>query len=65
MLAAAGVKQFGTEAAGRLLTDPDQLNAILRSLPSGWESKNLQIVLHTKVIGNTTAQPEVVAWHVC
>ena len=64
MLAAAGVKQFGTEAAGRLLTDPDQLNAILRSLPSGWESKNLQIVLHTKVIGNTAAQPEVVAWHV-
>ena len=65
MLAAAGVKQFGTEAAGRRLTDPDQLNAILRSLPSGWESKNLQIVLHTKVIGNTAAQPEVVAWHVC
>jgi hypothetical protein len=64
LLAAAGVKQFGTEAAGRLLTDPDQLSAILRNLPSGWETKNLQIVLHTKVIGNTAAQPAVVAWHV-
>src|SRR5205814_5327245 len=39
LLGAAGVKQFGTEAAGRLLTDPDQLSAILRNLPAGWETK--------------------------
>ncbi len=63
VLVAAGVKQFGTEAAGRLLTDPDQLSAILRALPAGWEDKNLQLVLHARVIGNTAAQPEVVAWH--
>ena len=59
-MVAAGLKQFGTDAAGALLTDPDQLGAILRMLPAGWESKNLQIVLHAKVIGNTPAQPEVV-----
>jgi hypothetical protein len=64
VLVGAGLKQFGTEAAGHLLTDPEQLGAILRKLPAGWESKNLQIVLHAQVIGNTPAQPEVVAFHV-
>jgi len=64
VLVGAGLKQFGTEAAGHLLTDPDQLGVILRKLPAGWESKNLQVVLHAQVIGNTPAQPEVVASHV-
>jgi hypothetical protein len=64
LMVAAGMKQFGTEAAGALLSDQDHLGAILRTLPGEWEGKNLQIVLHAKVIGNTPAQPEVVAWHV-
>ncbi len=64
VLVAAGLKQFGTEAAGVLLSDPDQLGSILRKLPAGWDAKNLQIVLHAKVIGNTPAQPEVMAWYV-
>lgn len=63
VIVAAGLKQFGPEAAGRLLTDSDQFGGILRKLPTGWDSKNLQIVLHAKVIGNAAAQPEVVAWH--
>jgi hypothetical protein len=64
VLEAAGLKQFGTEAAGRLLADPEQLGALLRKLPAGWESKNVQLVLHVRVIGNTPAQPEVLASHV-
>ncbi|HVW87769.1 MAG TPA: hypothetical protein VHB50_23955, partial [Bryobacteraceae bacterium] len=64
LIISAGIKQFGTEAAGRLLADPDQLGAILNHLPAGWEDKNVQVVLHMKVIGNTPAQPEVVASHV-
>ena len=59
----AGLKQFGTEAGGRLVSDPDQLALLLRDLPAGWESKNLQVVSHVRVIGNTPAQPEVAAWH--
>jgi hypothetical protein len=64
VLVAAGLKQFGTEAAGHLLVDPEGLGAILRKLPQGWESKSLQLVLHVRVIENTPAQPEVVAMHV-
>ena len=58
------MKQFGTEAAGRLIADPERFGAILRKLPAGWESKNVQLVLHVRVIGNTPAQPEVLASHV-
>jgi hypothetical protein len=61
VVVAAGLKQFGTDAAGRLLSDPAQLGAILSKLPAGWESKNLQLVLHSTVIGNAPAQPEMVA----
>jgi hypothetical protein len=64
VMVGAGLKQFGTEAAGRLLADPDQLGAILRSLPAGWESKNLQLVLHASVIRNIPALPDVVASYV-
>lgn len=64
ILAGAGLKQFGTEAAGRLLADPDQLGTILRKFPPGWENKNLQVVLHARVIANTPAMPEVVASYV-
>jgi hypothetical protein len=64
VLEAAGLKQFGTEAAGRLIADPERFGAILRKLPAGWESKNVQLVLHVRVIGNTPAQPEVLASHV-
>jgi hypothetical protein len=64
VLVAAGLKQFGTEAAGRLIADPEQLGGLLRKLPAGWESKNVQLVLHVRVIGNAPAQPEVLASHV-
>ncbi len=64
LLVGAGLKQFGTEAAGHLLADPEQLGAILSKLPAGWENKNLQLVLHAKVIRNTPALPDVVASYV-
>ena len=64
LIISAGIKQFGTEAAGRLLADPAELGSILNKLPAGWEDKNVEIVLHNRVLGNTSAQPEVVASHV-
>jgi hypothetical protein len=60
---AAGLKQFGTEAAGRLLVSPADLSRILQTLPETWPEKNLQIVLQARIIGNTPARPEVVASH--
>jgi hypothetical protein len=64
LIVSAGIKQFGTEAAGRLLADPVELGTILNKLHGGWEDRNLEIVLHNRVIGNTPAQPEVIASYV-
>jgi hypothetical protein len=59
--AAAKLNQRG--GACRLLADPEQLGAMLGRLPAGWESRNVELVLHARVIRNTPAQPEVVAAH--
>jgi hypothetical protein len=64
LIVSAGIKQFGTEAAGRLLADPNDLGALLSKLPAGWENRNMQLVLHARVIGNAPTQPELVAFHV-
>jgi hypothetical protein len=60
----AGLRQTGTEAAGYLMSNPAEIGAITRQLPSGWENKNLQLILHVKVIGGGPAKPEPVAHHV-
>lgn len=64
LIVSAGIKHFGTEAAGRPLAEPTEFSAILSKLPPGWEKKNMQLVLHARVIGNTPVQPELVASHV-
>ena len=57
----AGITQYGTTAAAELVTNADLLQAALHRAPSGWENKNLQLVLHTKVISGVAASQSVVA----
>jgi hypothetical protein len=60
----SGITQYGTEAASDLVTRPDLLADALRNAPAGWERKNLQFVLHVKVIAGAATSPKVVATHV-
>jgi hypothetical protein len=57
----SGATQYGTEAAASMATNPGLFSATLKNLPKDWENKNLEIVIHVKVIGNTPASPEIVA----
>jgi hypothetical protein len=57
----AGITQYGTEAAADLITMPEYLAEALHDAPKGWQNKNLQFVLHVKVISGTPASPKVVA----
>ena len=59
----AGITQYGTEAAADLITNPELLSEALRDAPQGWQNKNLQLVLHVKVISGTPASPRVVKTH--
>jgi len=57
----SGATNYGTEGAASLVTNSDLLRNALHDRPPGWDSKNLQIVLHMKVIANSPMTPEVVA----
>src|SRR5215472_8029413 len=46
----AGITQYGTDAAGDLVTNPDLMAEAVQGAPAGWQNKNLQLVLRVKVI---------------
>jgi hypothetical protein len=57
----AGITQYGTDAAGDLVTNPELMAEALRGAPAGWQSQNLQMVLHVRVISGAPTSPRVVA----
>ncbi len=59
----AGLNVYGTEEGGRILTDPESLNQIIKKLPPHWAEHNLELVIHVSVIGDAPAQSNVVAVH--
>jgi hypothetical protein len=59
----SGFTQYGTDAASELITNPALLAEALHDAPKGWQKKNLQLVLHMKVIANAPASPQVIASH--
>jgi hypothetical protein len=61
LIAAAGITQYGTRAAGEFLTTREELEGALRRLPSDWGKRNIQFVLHTQIVRETPGRPAVVA----
>jgi len=56
----AGITQYGTDAAGDLVTNPDLMAEALHDAPAGWQRRNLQLVLRVKVISGAPSSPKVV-----
>ena len=61
MLIVAGLTVFGTEAGGKVLSDPSLLEPILKNLPKDWAARNLEMVMRVEVIGGGPALPKLVA----
>lgn len=61
VIAIVGITIFGTQAAGRFITDPDLLAMALHGAPIDWEKRDFQFVLHVKVLGNTPERPTLIA----
>jgi hypothetical protein len=57
----AGLNVYGTEEAGRIISDPESLTRILRQIPKSWANRNLEMVLHVAVVGDAPAQSELVS----
>jgi hypothetical protein len=53
----AGLRTQAETAATDFLTDPTYFDALAPKLPKDWRSKNLQIVISTKVINGSAGQP--------
>jgi hypothetical protein len=63
VVTAAGLTKYGTAAAGEFLTDPQYLRDITAKAPRDWDRKNIQIVISTRLMGETSGPPKVIATH--
>lgn len=63
VVVAAGLRGGATAAAGEFLTSDVYLNEALQGAPSGWERRNVQFVLATRMIGGTPGPAKVIAAH--
>jgi hypothetical protein len=64
VVAVAGIKSYGTQAAGELVSSPEYLEKTLRSAPSDWKQRNVQIVVQTTVTDSISGPPQVLAVYV-
>ncbi len=57
----AGMTGLATQAAEQALVNPQMMETLGKSLPKGWQHKNLQIVFEVKVIRGSTGATRPVA----
>ncbi len=63
VISAAGLTQYGTQAAGELISRSELLQAAVRTLPDNWPDQNVQFVIKTAVVGSAPGLPQVIASH--
>lgn len=64
LISVGAISQYGTQAAGKFLTDENSLGAFERIAPRGWEHKNLQIVLAMDISDNRVIDPRIIATNI-
>jgi len=58
---ASGISEEGTEAAGELISNPADLEGLLRNAPANWRNMNIEAVIETRVIDGRSGPPQVLA----
>lgn len=61
VMTASGIGEYGTQAASEFLSSPEKMDAFARSAPAGWSHKNLEIVVHVKVVDDVPVSQNIVA----
>ncbi|HEU0122323.1 MAG TPA: hypothetical protein VFQ91_17465 [Bryobacteraceae bacterium] len=64
VISVGGITHLGTRAGGEFILSEEKMSEALQSAPAGWEKRNLQLVVSTKVIGASASPPQFVALHV-
>lgn len=60
----AGIKSYGTQAAGEFVSNPQYLEKTLRSAPQDWARRNVQIVIQATITDLLPGPPQAVAVYV-
>ncbi len=58
---AAVLSHYGTQIAGKILTDPVSMRKALHDAPRDWSSKNMQLVFRVEIFGSNAGDPTLVA----
>jgi hypothetical protein len=58
---AAGITGGGTQAAGEFISNSDFLERGMQAISSGWQKKNMELILQTTVTDSVAGPPQVVA----
>lgn len=61
IMTAAGIGEYGTQAASEFLSSPAKIADFARTAPAGWAKKNLQIVMHIRVVDDAPGSVDIVA----
>jgi hypothetical protein len=60
----AGIGANGTDASAQFVTTPRYMDLLSQRLAKGWETKNVEVVLKTRVIDGKSAAPTIEAAYV-
>lgn len=63
LITVAGLTQYGTQAAGEIVTKPELIEAALAEAGEDWEKRNLQLLFHVRVVNHTPGPPKLLAVH--
>jgi len=61
VIVAAGLGENGTSAAAHCLIDTSCLNEIVKSAPTNWATKNVEVVIRTDVWSDAPNAPQIMA----
>jgi hypothetical protein len=63
VIAIGGISGLGTRVAADFATNERSWEQVARIAPAGWENRNLQVLLETRIVGDTPSPPTIVAIH--
>ena len=63
MVVIAGLSEKGSAAALEYVTNPSYLDRFASQAPAGWEKRNIELVIKSKLVNDDWGEPRVVAMH--
>jgi len=63
VIAIGGISGLGTQVAADFATNERSWERVAQIAPAGWEKGNLQVLLETRIVGDTPSPPTIAAVH--